>query len=72
MRARKRKPCPILAAGITDIDYKDVETLKRFTTDQGKILPRRISGLCATSQRHLSAAIRRSRYIALLPFVTEE
>ncbi len=55
----------------TPIDYKDVETLKRFTTERGKILPRRITGTCAKHQRELTVAIKRARNICLLPFVTE-
>ena len=52
------------------IDYKDVDTIRRFTTDRGKILPRRVTGNCAKCQRKLSAAIKRARALALLPFTT--
>ncbi|MGP1458821.1 MAG: 30S ribosomal protein S18 [Treponema sp.] len=55
----------------TKIDYKDVDALRRFTTERGKILPRRITGTCAKHQRELAAAIKRARAICLLPFVTE-
>jgi small subunit ribosomal protein S18 len=51
------------------IDYKDAEVLKRFITERGKILPRRITGTCAKHQRSLALAIKRSRSLALLPFV---
>lgn len=72
--ARKRKVCPFATAGFktTDIDYKDVDTLSRFITERGKVLPRRITGVSARFQRKLSAAIRRSRMMALLPFVAED
>jgi small subunit ribosomal protein S18 len=54
------------------IDYKDVELLRKFITDRGKILPRRITGLTAKQQRDLTTAIKRSRQVALLPFVNQE
>lgn len=54
------------------IDYKDVELLRKFITERGKILPRRISGLTAKQQRHLTKAIKRARILALLPFVNPE
>jgi small subunit ribosomal protein S18 len=69
--ARKRKRCPFTAAGIKDIDYKDVNTLLKFITERGKILPRRITGVSAYHQKRLSAAIKRARMVALLPFVAE-
>ena len=53
------------------IDYKDSDGLRRFTTERGKILPRRITGTCAKHQRELTVAIKRARNICLLPFVTE-
>lgn len=69
---RSSKRCPFMAAGWKTIDYKDIETLKRFITDRGKILPRRITGVSARFQRLLNIAIKRARYIGLLPFVAEE
>jgi len=51
------------------VDYKDDRTLGRFTTERGKILPSRLSGMCARHQRQLSAAIKRARYLALVPFI---
>ena len=54
------------------IDYKDVELLKKFITDRGKILPRRLTGLTAKQQRDLTTAVKRARIIALLPFVNPE
>jgi small subunit ribosomal protein S18 len=56
---------------MTTIDYKDVPRLKKYITERGKILPRRISGNCARHQRMLTTAIKRSRNIALLPFTAE-
>lgn len=64
---KKRKPDPITASGITRIDYKDVELLRKFITEQGKMLPRRITGVSAHNQRELAAAIKRARIVALLP-----
>ena len=54
------------------IDYKDVELLRKFITERGKILPRRLTGLTAKQQRHLTKAIKRARVLALLPFVNPE
>ena len=70
-KARKRKKCPFTAAGIKEIDYKDVENLKSFITERGKILPRRITGVSAFHQRILTNAIKRARLMALLPFMAE-
>lgn len=69
--SKKRKRCPFTAAGIRDIDYKDIDTLTKFITERGKILPRRITGVSAFHQRKLTAAIKRARHVALLPFVAE-
>jgi len=65
----RRKVCRFCADSSIVIDYKDSKTLKYFTTERGKIIPRRISGTCAKHQRKLSLAIKRARSIALLPFV---
>ncbi len=54
------------------IDYKDIETLRKFITERGKILPRRITNLTAQQQRALTTAIKRARYMALLPYVNSE
>lgn len=70
-RSKKRKRCPFTAAGIREIDYKDIETLTKFITERGKILPRRITGVSAFHQKKLTAAIKRARHMALLPFVAE-
>ncbi|MCL5283713.1 MAG: 30S ribosomal protein S18 [Armatimonadetes bacterium] len=69
-RRPRRKVCTFCVEKATDIDYKAVAKLRRFTTDRGKIIPRRTSGVCARHQRDLSNAIKRARHIALLPFVT--
>lgn len=66
---KKRKRCPFSQAGFKEIDYKDIETLSKFITERGKILPRRITGVSAYFQRRLSQAIKRARHMALLPFV---
>ena len=70
-RSKKRKKCPFTAAGIKEIDYKDIDTLSQFITERGKILPRRITGVSAGYQKKLTAAIKRARHVALLPFVAE-
>jgi small subunit ribosomal protein S18 len=66
----KKKVCKFCLQKLK-IDYKDADTLRRFITERGKILPRRITGTCAKHQRSLSMAIKRARIIALLPFVAE-
>ncbi|MGL5353681.1 MAG: 30S ribosomal protein S18 [Clostridium sp.] len=71
MRRSKRKVCSFCVEKATAIDYKDINKLRKFVTERGKILPRRISGTCAKHQRQVTAAIKRSRNIALLPFTTE-
>lgn len=70
-RPKKRKKCPFTAAGIKEIDYKDIDTLSKFITERGKILPRRITGVSAYHQKRLTEAIKRARHMALLPFVAE-
>ena len=69
---KKRKQCPFTAAGIKHIDYKDLNTLSQFVTERGKIIPRRITGVSAYYQKHLTQAIKRARHMALLPFVASE
>jgi small subunit ribosomal protein S18 len=66
----KKKVCKFCMQKLK-IDYKDADTLRRFITERGKILPRRITGSCAKHQRALALAIKRARTIALLPFVTD-
>ena len=65
----RRKVCRFCADSKLEISYKDPAALKYFTTERGKIIPRRISGACAKHQRELTLAIKRARSIALLPFV---
>lgn len=69
---KKRKSCPFKKAGVKAIDYKDVETLKHFITERGKILPRRITGVSHRYQKLLTNAIKRARHMALLPFVAKD
>lgn len=68
---KKRKICRFCEDGEIYIDYKDDKNLMRFTTEQGKIIPRRTSGNCAHHQRMLKRAIKRARHLALMPYVAE-
>ena len=70
--AKKKKTCPFCRAGMQDIDYKDIETLRQFITERGKILPRRITGVSFYHQKILKKAIKRARHMAILPFKAEE
>jgi len=65
----RRKVCRFCADSTMTIDYKDAKLLKHFTSERGKIIPRRITGNCAKHQRELTAAIKRARQIALLPYL---
>ncbi|MDZ7791870.1 MAG: 30S ribosomal protein S18 [Xanthomonadales bacterium] len=65
---RRRKYCRFTAEGIEEVDYKDVELLKDFVGETGKIVPSRITGTKARFQRQLGTAIKRARYLALLPY----
>ena len=65
---RRRKFCRFSAEGVTEIDYKDIATLKNYITESGKIVPSRITGTSAKYQRQLSSAIKRARFLALLPY----
>ena len=67
----KRKVCSFCVDKIEHIDYKDAPRLRRYLSERGKILPRRITGTCAKHQRQLTVAIKRARHIALLPCVNE-
>ncbi|MBP1890812.1 small subunit ribosomal protein S18 [Clostridium moniliforme] len=71
MRRSKRKVCAFCVEKAESIDYKDVAKLRKYVTERGKILPRRISGTCAKHQRQLTESVKRARNIALLPFTTE-
>jgi small subunit ribosomal protein S18 len=66
---RVKKGDPLAELRIRVIDYKDEKLLSRFLTERGKILPRRLSGISARHQRQLSVAIKRARYLALLPYI---
>ena len=70
-KAPRKKVCAFCQEKLTEIDYKDVNRLKKFITEGGKILPRRMSGTCAAHQRLLATAIKRARIVALLPFKGE-
>lgn len=70
-RRGKKRVCSFCVDKATAIDYKEISKLKKYVTERGKILPRRISGNCAHHQRMLTTAIKRARNIALLPFTTE-
>ncbi len=65
---RRRKFCRFTAEGVKEIDYKDLDTLKSYITETGKIVPSRITGTKARYQRQLSTAIKRARFLALLPY----
>ncbi|CAA0082490.1 30S ribosomal protein S18 [Zhongshania aliphaticivorans] len=65
---RRRKFCRFTAEGVSQIDYKDLETLKAYVSETGKIVPSRITGTNAKYQRQLSTAIKRARFLALLPY----
>ena len=65
---RKKKFCRFTVEGYTEIDYKDVELLRNYITETGKIIPSRITGTSAKFQRMLAEAIKRARFLALLPF----
>lgn len=67
---RRRKVCRFCVEKIDDINYKDVRMLNSFITEKGKIVPRRLSGVCSPHQRRLSEAVKQARNIALLPFTT--
>ena len=70
-RRIRRKVCSFCVDKVEHIDYKDLNRLRRYITERGKILPRRISGSCAKHQRQLTTAIKRARNVALLPFTLE-
>ncbi|MDE2481835.1 MAG: 30S ribosomal protein S18 [bacterium] len=70
-RRPKRKSCNFCGDKAIDISYRDVNRLKKYVSERGKIVPRRISGNCAKHQRLLTVAVKRARVIALLPFVAD-
>ena len=65
---RRRKFCRFTAEGVKEIDYKDLDTLKQYVSEPGKIVPSRITGTKAKYQRQLATAVKRARYLALLPY----
>ena len=67
----RKKVCQLCADKNEIIDYKDVQKLKKYITERGKILPRRVTGACAKHQRKISLAIKRARQVALLPYVVD-
>ncbi len=68
---RRKKACGFCADKVDTVDYKDANRLKKFVTERGKILPRRISGNCARHQRTITVAVKRARDIALMPYTTD-
>ena len=68
---RRRKVCVFCSEKAQPIDYKDVATLKKYVSERGKILPRRVTGNCLEHQRDLTLAVKRARHIALLPYTVE-
>ena len=65
-----RRPCRFCTEKVDQVDYKDLERIGRYVTDRGKILPSRLTGTCAKHQRVLTRAIKRARFMALLPYVS--
>ncbi|MDR1135159.1 MAG: 30S ribosomal protein S18 [Clostridiales Family XIII bacterium] len=68
---RRKKVCQFCADKTENIDYKDVDKLKKYVTDRGKILPKRVTGTCAIHQRDVTKAIKRARIVALLPYTAD-
>lgn len=68
---RKKKICVFCAEKATSIDYKDVAKLRKYVSERGKILPRRITGNCAKHQRALTVAVKRARHMSLMPYVQD-
>ena len=71
-KRQHRKVCSFCLEKVSYIDYKEISRLRRFVSDRGKILPRRVTGTCARHQRPLTTALERARAIALLPYTTEQ
>ena len=70
-RRSRKKVCAFCVDKIAQIDYKDVPRLRRFLSERGKIIPRRVTGTCARHQRQLTTAIKRARHLAFLPYVSD-
>ncbi len=71
VEVKKKKYCRFKKAGIKYVDYKDAEFLKKFLNEQGKLLPRRLTGTSQKSQKKVATAVKRARHLAILPFVTD-
>ena len=71
VEVKKKKYCRFKKAGIKYVDYKDAEFLKKFLNEQGKILPRRLTGTSQKYQKKVATAVKRARHLAILPFVTD-
>ena len=71
VEVKKKKYCRFKKAGINYVDYKDAEFLKKFLNEQGKILPRRLTGTSQKFQKKVATAVKRARHLAILPFVTD-
>ena len=69
---RRKKTCPFTGPGSRDVDWKDVKTLGRYISERGKIVPRRITAVSSKKQRELATAIKRARFMALLPYLNQE
>ena len=69
---RKKRICAFCAEKVNTVDYKDISKLKKFVSERGKILPRRITGNCAKHQRVLTVAIKRARHVALMAYVHDQ
>lgn len=67
----RKKVCAFCVDKVEEIDYKDVQKLRKFTSDRAKILPRRVTGTCARHQRALTTAIKRARQVALMPYTSD-
>ena len=70
-RKGRRKVCAFCVDKVENVDYKDIARLRRYMSERGKILPRRVTGTCARHQRELTTAIKRARQVALLPYTTD-
>ena len=70
-RKSRKKVCAFCVDKVEDIDYKDVQKLRKFTSDRAKILPRRVTGTCARHQRELTTAIKRARQVALMAYTAD-
>ena len=71
VEVKKKKYCRFKKAGIKYVDYKDAEFLKKFLNEQGKLLPRRLTGTSQKDQKKVATAVKRARHLAMLPFVTD-